>query len=103
MTTESAIIYAITSYKICSLLVGLVFGYMGYKLFCAGIFTTSGDLQIQAGNNNINLKKAAPGTFFTVFGAIIISLTIYQGLGFKKSSQPVAPVLPNLEEMENEN
>jgi len=66
-------------YKTASLLVGLVFAYMGYRLFMAGVWGEAGDLDAQFGKNKLLLKKAAPGTFFVLFGAIVIALTIWKG------------------------
>ncbi len=60
---------------------------MGYRLFMAGIWGKAGDLDAQFGENKLLLKKAAPGTFFVLFGAIIIALTIWKGLSFDKIGQ----------------
>ena len=66
-----------------SLLVGSIFAYMGYLLFKAGIWGHAGELEAEFGDNKLVLKKAAPGTFFALFGAIIIAITLYKGLEFK--------------------
>ncbi|MBC8756348.1 hypothetical protein H2O64_16860 [Kordia sp. YSTF-M3] len=58
--------------------------YLGYKLFAKGIWGQAGDLDIKFKDNQLILKKAAPGTFFALFGAIIISVTIWKGLDFTK-------------------
>jgi len=102
MDDKLAIIAAITTYKVISLLVGLLFGFMGYKLFIAGVFGRAGNMDVSVGDNKILLKKAAPGTFFALFGAIIISLTIYQGLDFKDQKQMTKPPLPSLKELKDD-
>jgi hypothetical protein len=56
---------------------------MGYRLFLAGIWGHAGEIEGEFGNNKLVIKKAAPGTFFALFGAIIISITIYKGMEFK--------------------
>lgn len=83
MDLKSQIIISLTSYKIISLLAGTIFAYMGYRLFAAGIWGHAGEIEGEFGDNKLVLKKAAPGTFFALFGAIIISVTIYKGLEFK--------------------
>ncbi len=83
MDIKSQIIISLTSYKIISLMVGSIFAYMGYRLFTAGIWGHAGELEAEFGDNKLILKKAAPGTFFALFGAIIISITLYKGLEFK--------------------
>ena len=75
-----AIITSLAIYKIASLAVGLGFAYMGYKLFIAGIWGNAGDLQAKYGDNKLVLKSAAPGTFFALFGTIIIAVTIWKDI-----------------------
>lgn len=69
----------VATYKAISLFVGLAFGYMGYRLFMTGIEKSAGEMEASAGNNAIKLSRAAPGTFFALFGAVIIIITISQG------------------------
>lgn len=86
MDIKTQIIISLTAYKLVSLIVGSAFSYMGYRLFLAGVWGHSGELQTEFGNNKLVLKKAAPGTFFVLFGAVIISITLYKGLEFKDYS-----------------
>ncbi len=67
-------------YKIASLAVGLLFGYMGYRLFLAGIDRPAGDLEAETNGRKLALKGAAPGTFLALFGAIVVGVTIWKGL-----------------------
>jgi hypothetical protein len=69
---------------------------MGYRLFMTGIEKSAGVLEASAGTNAIRLSRAAPGTFFALFGAIIISVTIFQGFNVELSGnvQPVLNELP---------
>ena len=71
----------VAAYKIASLVVGLLFGYMGYRLFMAGIERPAGHLEASSGSRMIKVSQAAPGTFFALFGAFIIVSTIFQGFG----------------------
>jgi hypothetical protein len=66
-------------YKVVSLLVGVVFGYMGYRLFMAGVQLPAGDLYAASGAQTLKLSRAAPGIFFALFGAGVIVATIFQG------------------------
>ena len=66
-------------YKVVSLIVGLGFGYMGYRLFLAGILAPAGELEASTGSKALKLSRAAPGTFFALFGAAVIVATIAQG------------------------
>ena len=64
-------------------MVGFLFSYMGYKLFMNGIWGHAGEIDSQFGDNKLVVKKAAPGTFFALFGAIIVGMTVWKGLEFK--------------------
>ena len=68
----------VAAYKVASLLVGLLFGYMGYRLFLAGIETPAGELEAESGPRKLKLSRAA-GTFFALFGASVVAATILQG------------------------
>ncbi|MCH8330264.1 MAG: hypothetical protein IH946_02615 [Bacteroidetes bacterium] len=89
METETSIILSLTIYKIISLIVGLTSIYLGYKLFVLGVWGQAGDMNAKFGDNTLILKNAAPGTFFALFGAIIISFTIFKGLEFNKYGTPL--------------
>jgi hypothetical protein len=103
METENAIIISLTIYKLTSLLVGLISIYLGYNLFVKGIWGQAGDLDVKFKDNRLILKKAAPGTFFALFGAIIISITLWKGLEFNKYSNSVENDYNETEQFENAN
>jgi hypothetical protein len=67
-------------YKIACLFTGLIIIFLGFKLFLRGIFTESGDVEGSWKNLKLIVKKAAPGTYFVLFGSLIISMTIFRGL-----------------------
>jgi hypothetical protein len=66
-------------YKVACLLAGIGFGYMGYRLFMAGVLQSAGDLEAALKSKTLKLSRAAPGTFFALFGAAVIAVTIFQG------------------------
>jgi hypothetical protein len=49
----------------------------------ASVWGNAGEAEGTFGNNKLVIKKAAPGTFFVIVGAIIIGLTVYKGLNFE--------------------
>ncbi|MBN9295385.1 MAG: hypothetical protein J0I41_00170 [Filimonas sp.] len=67
-------------YKLVCLLAGMASIFLGYKLFIKGIYKEAGDVDVSHGETKILVKQAAPGTFFSLFGAIIISVTIWKGI-----------------------
>jgi len=89
---------SLTVYKLISLAVGLAICYMGYKLFMSGVWgpkqgesTSAGEIHAQFGDNRLLIKRAAPGTFFVVFGAAVLIFTIYKGLDLEYAAHaPVA-------------
>lgn len=66
-------------YKILSLFTGVIIIFLGYLLFVKGVFHESGDFEGAFKDNKIILKKAAPGTYFVVFGSIVILMALYKG------------------------
>jgi hypothetical protein len=85
--SENISIYLIAvTYKVFSLCAGLLFGYMGYRLFMAGIWGNAGDVETKFKDTKLVLKQAAPGTFFALFGTIIVAFTIFTGISLDKGT-----------------
>ena len=99
MNIENSIVISLTLYKLVSLLVGLISVYMGYNLFVKGIWGQAGDLDTKFGDNKVVLKNAAPGTFFALFGSVIIIVTLSKGLEFNKYSKSEHPSTAPTEEV----
>ncbi len=72
-------------YKALTLLAGLLIVFMGYQLFLKGIYTDAGEIQAEWKQNKLLLKRAAPGTFFSLFGAIIICFAVFKGVNLQQS------------------
>lgn len=90
-------ILVVAIYKVASLLVGLGFGYMGYRLFLAGLESPAGDLEASDGSRSVKLSRAAPGTFFALFGAAVVAVAILQGFDVELPAM-AASVLDRLPE-----
>lgn len=110
MLIETQIVVSLTLYKVASLLVGAGFAYMGYRLFTAGIWGNAGSFEAQHQDTALVLKNAAPGTFFALFGALVICVTLYKGLGFETEDSwlgsalrgfAIQDVSPNTEQQES--
>jgi hypothetical protein len=76
-------------YKIITVIIGFIIVYWGYSLFKKGIFSESGNLIATWGSKSLLLKKAAPGTFFSLFGVIIILLAIFKGIRLESYSKNI--------------
>ncbi|MFC6633928.1 hypothetical protein [Microbulbifer taiwanensis] len=87
MELDSHIIFSLISYKIASLIVGSGFAYMGYRLFMSGVWGHAGRLETGLGDSKLVIREAAPGTFFAIFGAAIVAITLYKGLEFENYSR----------------
>lgn len=81
MNPEIAVVTATILYKLASLGAGMLFCWLGYQLFKRGLWGDAGDLEAKYKDNSIVLKGAAPGTFFAVLGAVVISVALYKGIG----------------------
>jgi len=60
---------------------GLVFCVLGYKLFVKGVYEKGGDLNAVWGDKNLALKQAGPGTFFALFGLLVVGIGIWRDTG----------------------
>lgn len=80
-TGEITIIF-LSFYKIACLVIGYLSIYLGYILFVKGIWGQAGDVNASFKDYKVIIRKAAPGTFFSFFGASIIVYTIHTGLNF---------------------
>ena len=95
-------------YKLASLSVGMLTIYLGYSLFIKGIYAGAGDLLAKSKGGSdaipeieVTLKKAAPGTFFALFGMLVIAFTLMQGISYSGTTStkeinnaPVDIVIP---------
>lgn len=86
-------------YKIVVTICGLLIILLGYKLFVKGVFDKSGDIEATWKDKKLLIRKAAPGTFFVLFGACIMAISTYKGLQFDSasSSQTAHPAVSSTE------
>jgi hypothetical protein len=93
MSETTSIILIIAAYKIVSMCVGLLFGYMGYRLFMSGIWGNAGDLDAEFRDTKLVVKQAAPGTFFALFGTIIVAFSVFTGINWHDKGKSYSPDL----------
>ena len=86
-TVELIQTIGVVLYKFLSLAVGMFTTYLGYQLFLKGFLTETGELEGKVGTVTINLRKAAPGIFFALFGTVVISYCIFKDLEFDVSQK----------------
>jgi len=76
------IIYALI-FRICVMITGIISIILGYRLYVEGLFSEhnlkSASLKASIGGWKLALKNAGPGTFFALFGLIIIISMIQNG------------------------
>ena len=87
MSETTSIILIAAVYKIVSMCVGLLFGYMGYRLFMSGIWGKAGNLDAEFRDIKLVVKQAAPGTFFALFGTIIVAFSVFTGISWHDKGQ----------------
>lgn len=101
MTEEAYLFLIAIVYRTCILLVGLIFAYMGYRLFLADKTASAGDFEASKGTYAMSLKGGAPGVFFCLFGTILICVSILKGTEYKSeerspaANSPVPKVISN--------
>src|SRR5262245_20429053 len=56
--------------------------YLGYRLFILGV-TGSSDVTGKGHEWQLTIKRAAPGTVFALFGAVVLGMTVWTGMELK--------------------
>jgi hypothetical protein len=97
---QAAIIIGMILYKVTCLLVGLAICFMGYRLFLADVKVGSSDASVSWKGAAFSLQLA-PGTFFALFGAVIVSVTVWKGLKAKVSAGLGTPAAQTMEREKN--
>ena len=83
----------IVLYRALTVICGLAIVYLGFVLFRIGVYEKAGELKAVWGTKNLTLKQAAPGTFFALFGAGVIAVTVWRGVDFSSVSSPASAEL----------
>lgn len=69
-----------------SLITGISFAVLGYKLFIKGVFESS-DIEATWKDRSLLLKKASPGTIFGLFGVAVIVFSLWKGTSMVNNLQ----------------
>jgi hypothetical protein len=77
MTVFIVTVAYVLIWRLCVLICGLVSIVLGYRLFMSGFAAQEGSLEAGVGKNSLKLRNIAPGTFFALFGAVIIATLIW--------------------------
>jgi len=88
MSEVHTMMMSLTIYKLATIFTGLAFAFMGYRLFISGIFAEAGELRTNWDNRSLVLRKAAPGTFFALLGAVITCISLWRGLNLEPVPRP---------------
>lgn len=84
MSQDFSVYIALIAYKIFVLIAGVVLSYMGFRLFALNRISPAGGLEASVGTYKLRLNRAAPGIFFTLFGAVIICFSIFKGVHYSR-------------------
>ena len=79
MDSHTLLIITHMIYKITCIAAGVYSIFLGYKLFIKQIWGEAGEIESSFQNIKIIIRRAAPGSFFAIVGAVIIFSTIYDG------------------------
>jgi hypothetical protein len=85
--TSLVVIAGLIAYKLTCILSGTAFAFMGYRLFLARVLKGDTDFGASAGKMwSLKITKAAPGTLFALFGAVIVAFSVFKGYDAKTAS-----------------
>jgi tetratricopeptide (TPR) repeat protein len=92
--TIASLLY-LSMFRLSIIAVGALSIYLGYKLFIGGIGLAQGGegaaVEATLGNTSFALKNAAPGTFFALFGVIVISTMLINAPAEVKHTKDIKP------------
>jgi hypothetical protein len=71
-----SVIYVLV-WRLGVLACGLIAIILGYQLFKIGLTAHEGKLEAGVGPNKLKISNIAPGTFFALFGAVIIATLVW--------------------------
>lgn len=91
MTIETQIILASLVYKLFSLGAGMLLVYLGYRLFMAGVWGSSGNVEARFQETALVIKEGAPGTFFAICGAVVICFVVFKGMDLESYNNVTGP------------
>lgn len=94
---ESSIPYApliyLALFRLAIIAVGAISIILGYRLFIKGVFSVEGGggagFEANIAGTKFSLKNAAPGTFFALFGIIVISVMLINSPAEVTSSRKI--------------
>jgi hypothetical protein len=66
---------------------------MGYRLFMSGIWGNAGNIDTEFMDTKLVIKKAAPGTFFALFGTIIVAFSVFTGINWHDKGESNKPAI----------
>ena len=67
-------------YHMLTVISGVFIVYLGYRLFRFGVYEKDGEFRGRYRGASLVLRQAGPGTFFALFGSVVISVSIWKGL-----------------------
>ena len=84
MSIASSYLLYLALFRLTIIVTGALIIFWGYRLFLKGIFPSDASgggahMEAAAGSYRLTFQNAAPGTFFALFGAVIIGANFYQG------------------------
>ncbi|MCH7519942.1 MAG: hypothetical protein IH964_13080 [Candidatus Dadabacteria bacterium] len=97
------VLLSLILYRIITIAIGFLIVYLGYRLFRLGVYEKAGDLKAVWGENQLILKQAAPGTFFVLFGAIVISFSIWKGINIDQIEEIEKELQTNTQMIDEDN
>ena len=79
MDFVSGFLIYVTLFRLATIATGAVCIVLGYRLFSAAIQAGNSSVDARLPGFRVNLKNAAPGTCFALFGAIMVTVMVIQG------------------------
>lgn len=72
--------------RLIIVLCGMIFAYLGYKLFVYGVDTGNGKLETESPLFKLTFSGSGPGLFFMAFGGLILLHSMFSNVAIDRQS-----------------
>src|SRR5688572_30102056 len=94
---------AIVAYRCLVVAVSGLAIYLGYRLFFV-VLERQGEISIKTGSKyEIRMRDVAPGTFFALFGAVVLAVSLLKPLTFQDSDRTRFTAAPSTADVSTSN
>jgi hypothetical protein len=94
LADDTQLVLIANVFRIVCLVAGLIFAYLGYRLYVKGVFDKTQDIQASFGNAKVALRHVAPGVVFGIAGIVVALLSVVRPIEITTTTVPGSRHIP---------